>query len=107
LIVSGPVDGVSPGPACGAGTILVSGRMSGNSSLSDFADSFGASAISALPGSRAGSTAREAGSVTTLIAIAGPRPARQKRAIHIVLVIFDLKAFLVTKGLLDYNAFNV
>jgi hypothetical protein len=30
--------------------------------------------------------------VTTLIAMAGPRPARQKTAIHIVLVIFDPNA---------------
>src|ERR1700730_8254741 len=49
LTVSGLVDGVSAGIGFAAGTIIsVSARALGSSSLSDFADSFGANARSTL-----------------------------------------------------------
>jgi len=48
LIVSGLVDGASTDTACTAGIIPGSAWMSGNASLSDFADSFGTDAMAIL-----------------------------------------------------------
>src|ERR1700733_8497905 len=90
-LVSGLAGAVSEGSGCAAGVTSLSARMSNSFSRSDFAASFGPSAVTVLPGSCTASTAGDAGRITTLTAIAGPRPIRQKRAIHIVLVILDSK----------------
>lgn len=86
LLVSGPAGGISDGCGCAAGVASPSARMSGSRSRSDFAASFGISANSVLLWP---CTASTVGDVAILIAIAGARPTRQKRLIHIVLVIFD------------------
>jgi hypothetical protein len=91
LIVSGLIDGVSAGTGCAAGIIPVSARMSGSSNLSDFADSFGTGAIPIWLRSGATLANEESDDVATLIAIEAPEVTRQKRAIHIVLVILDPK----------------
>jgi hypothetical protein len=62
--------------------------VSASSSLSDFADSFSAKAGSIL----LWSSACSAGGVAALIAIAAPKPIKQKRANHIVLDILDPNA---------------
>jgi hypothetical protein len=86
VTVSGLVDGVSAGVGFAAGTIIPgSARALGSSSLSDFADSFSTNAGSILLLSCAGSTTKKAGGAATLIAIANPKPTKQKTATHIVL----------------------
>ena len=95
--VSGPAGAASSGSGCAAGMVSLSARMSDCGSRSDFAASFGTSAISVRLGFRAISTASDPGRVTTLIAMAGPRPTRQKTAIHIVLDIFRSQRLLKPK----------
>jgi len=73
--------------------------MSGSGSLSDFADSFGASTRSIgsiLRGCDPGST-EEADGAAILIAAPAPKVARQKTATHIVLAILDSKAFWIPR----------
>jgi hypothetical protein len=80
--------------------------MSGSGSLSDFADSFGASTRSIgsiLRGCDPGST-EEADGATILSAAPAPKVARQKTATHIVLAILDSKAFWI-QGFLDPKTF--
>jgi hypothetical protein len=84
--------------------------MSGSGSLSDFADSFGASTRSIgsiLRGCDPGST-EEADGAAILIAAPAPKVARQKTATHIVLAILDSKAFWIPtlsgfQGFLDHG----
>jgi hypothetical protein len=71
--------------------IAVAARMTGSSSRSDFAASFGTGAIAILLRSGAASANKEACGIATLIAIEPAEISRQKRAIHIVLVILDPK----------------
>jgi hypothetical protein len=86
--------------------------MSGSGSLSDFADSFGASTRSigsSLRGCDPGST-EEADGAAILIAAPAPKVARQKTATHIVLAILDSKAFWIprlsgSQRFLDSKAF--
>jgi hypothetical protein len=86
VTVSGLVDGVSASVGFAAGTIIPgSARALGSSSLSDFADSFSTNAGSILLLSCTGSATKEAGGAAILIAIAKPRPTKQKTATHIVL----------------------
>jgi hypothetical protein len=93
LVVSRGVNGVSASIVFAADTIIsVSAGASGSLSLSAFADSFSANSGSILFSSCAGSTTKEGGDASTLIAIAAPRPTKQKTANHIVLDILEPKA---------------
>ncbi len=74
-----------------AGTVIsVSALVLGSSSLLDFAESFSANAGFIWLRCCARSTTKEAGAAT-MIAIAGPRPIKQKTAGHIVLDILEPK----------------
>jgi hypothetical protein len=104
LIVSGTAGGVSAaviagGKLASVSTRAVSTRALGSGSLSDFVNSFGTAAGSMLLSSAVGATTGVANGPAVLIAIAAPRPTKQKRANQVVLVIPNGKAPAVWRRL--------
>jgi hypothetical protein len=99
LIVSGTSGGVSTaisaGVIAGGKLASVSTRALGSGSLSDFVNSSGTAVGSMLLSPAVGAAADVANGPAVLIAIAAPRPAKQKRANQIVLVIPNGKAPVV------------
>jgi hypothetical protein len=101
LIVSGRSGGISAGVIAGAGGKLasVSTRALGSGSRSDFVNSFGTAAGSTLLSSAVDATTGVANGPAVLIAIAAPRPTKQKRPNQVVLVIRNAMAPAVWRRL--------
>jgi hypothetical protein len=88
-LIAGVSAGIDIG---GSATVSVFARATGSANLSDFAASFGVSADHSVVWASANFTTGESIGIADLIAIAVPRPAKQRTANHNILFILDPKA---------------